>query len=55
MTFEIYLKKELGNDIAQYVDVGKMFAVTTLNITDGLLKKGAYQIPIEHVLFIKEV
>ncbi len=55
MAFEIYLKKEMGNEISYYVNVGKMFTVATLDINYGLLKKGSYQIPLSHILFIKEV
>jgi len=36
-------------------DLPKQFNTATLNITDGLLSKGNYKIPIEHILFIHEV
>ena len=56
MTFEIHLKDDIGNEISALVDVGKVFTVSTLNIyNDILLKKGNYYVPIEHILFIKEV
>lgn len=56
MAFEIYLKKEIGNQIGElFTELPKKITVTTLTISDGLLKKGNYQIPIEHILVIKEV
>lgn len=56
MAFEVYLKKEIGNAINTILDTNiKVFEVATLDINFGLLKKGNYQIPIEHILFIKEV
>lgn len=56
MTFEIHLKKQIGNEIGFILGEGfKIVYVSTLNITDGLLKKGDYYIPIEHILFIKEI
>lgn len=55
MSFEIYLRDDIGNQISGFVDVGKKFTVTTLDLNEGLLKKGSYRIPIEHILFIKEV
>lgn len=55
MTFDIYLKKDIGNEISYRVAVGKKFNVATVSIQDGLLKKGSYYIPVDHILFIKEV
>lgn len=56
MSFVIYLKKEIQNEISTYIsEVSKIITVSNLNISDGLLKKGNYYIPIEHILFIKEV
>lgn len=56
MTFEIYLKKDIGNQIREFVpNVEKIISVDSLEINNGLLKKGSYYIPIEHILFIKEV
>jgi len=56
MAFEIYIKKDVGNQISNILGIGlKKFEVATLDINFGLLKKGNYQIPIEHILFVKEV
>jgi len=56
MAFEIYLKKEIGNQIGAILGEGfKVVTVASLTINDGLLKKGDYYIPVEHILFIKEV
>ena len=52
MVFQITLKDNIGNEINKGI---KTFNVTTLNITDGLLKKGSYYIPVNHILFIEEV
>jgi len=55
MSFIIYLKEDIGNQISAILDEPiKEITVTTLNISDGLLKKGNYYIPLEHILFIKE-
>jgi hypothetical protein len=63
MAYEIYLKKGLQNEIAIYLEhlsqpdpaVSKKIEVPTLNINNGLLKLGIYQIPLENILFIKEI
>lgn len=56
MAFEIYIKKEIQNEIAIYIDdVNKKITLQNLNISDGLLTAGSYKIPVEHILFIKEV
>ena len=56
MTFIITIKKEIQNEVSTYLeDVTKQITVTTLNISDGLLKKGSYYIPVSHILFIEEV
>jgi len=56
MVFEIYLKDEIGNQIAQHLDeLPKVVTVASLTINDGLLKKGNYYIPVEHILFIEEI
>ena len=56
MSFDVYLKKTEGNQISEILGTGiKKFNVNTLSIQNGLLTKGSYQIPIEHILFIKEV
>lgn len=56
MTFTVYLKKDEGNQISDVLNIGiKTFNVTTLEISNGLLKKGDYHIPIDHILFIREV
>jgi len=56
MAFEIYLRKELQNEIANYIDtISKKITVNTLSIQEGMLIKNPYRIPIEHILFIKEV
>jgi len=56
MSFIIYLKDDIGNEISAILDEPiKEITVSTLSINDGLLKKGNYYIPLEHILFIKEV
>ena len=56
MVFEIYVKDEIGNQISSIEgELPKIVTVTALEIADGLLKKGNYYIPVEHILFIKEV
>jgi len=56
MVFEIYLKKEVGNNISHIIGIGiKSSNVDTLDISGGFLTKGDYRIPIQHILFIKEV
>jgi len=52
MSFDITLQENIGNEIGLGI---KTFNVVTLNITNGLLKKGDYYIPVEHILFIKEI
>lgn len=55
MAYVIYLKKDEGNQISEILEMGiKQFTVPTLSIIDGLLKKGNYYIPVQHILFIKE-
>lgn len=61
MVFEVHLKKECGNEINSHLSehgdimVGKHFNVTALNITDGLLKKGNYYLPLSCIIYINEV
>ncbi len=56
MSFKVYLKRNIGYQIANIdQDLPIVFSVQTLQITDGLLKKGAYSIPLTHILFIQEV
>lgn len=56
MVFEVYLKKDVGNDISNILNMGiKKFTVPSISVVDGFLEKGSYKIPISHVLFIKEV
>lgn len=47
MSFRIFLK----NPIETYTE----FTVPTLDITNGLLKKGKYQVPVVDILYIMEV
>ena len=56
MSFKIYIRDYAGNEIAD-IDPGlpKIFNTAQLNITDGMLVKGNYRIPIEHILFIQEI
>jgi hypothetical protein len=62
MAYEVYLKKEIQNQIVAYMEflstpdpaVSKKIEVPSLNITNGLIKLGIYQIPLEHILYIKE-
>jgi hypothetical protein len=54
--FKITLKHDIGNEISNITGQGiKTFNVATLDINNGLLKKGNYYIPIQHILFIEEV
>ena len=55
MAFEITLKDDIGNEISLYRDLPKQITVPTLDINNGLLKKGSYYIPIDHILFIEEI
>lgn len=56
MSFKIYIRDSIGNEI-QMIAPGlpKIFNVAMLNITDGMLVKGNYRIPVEHILFIQEI
>jgi len=55
MAFTVYLKKDLGQQINNILGTNvKVTTVATLNISDGLLKKGNYYIPVENILFIEE-
>jgi len=55
MSFTVYLKKDEGNQINHILGTNvKVTTVATLNISDGLLKKGNYYIPVDHILFIEE-
>jgi len=54
--FKVYLKKNEGNEISNVLDLSiKSFTVPILEISNGLLKKGNYYVPIQHILFINEV
>lgn len=56
MSFDVHLKKAEANETSHILGVGiRSFNVSTLDISDGLLVKGSYRIPVEHILFIKEV
>lgn len=59
MAYDIYIKDEIKNEIAQILGVGSTIPqkITTgaLNVNNGILKIGNYHIPREHILFIKEV
>lgn len=56
MSFEVYLIGSFWNDIQKIIDMEKQpITVSTLVINDGLLKKGDYYVPIDKILFIKEV
>lgn len=56
MAYLITIKKDIQNQISQYITgVNKQITVSTLEINNGLLKKGSYYIPVEHILFIEEV
>jgi hypothetical protein len=54
-TYEIQLRVEIASELETLfgLDVSN-FTVSNLPV-DGLLKKGDYYIPVEHILFIKEV
>lgn len=58
MTFEIVLKQNIAGEIGNTLDEDELpisITVNNLDINAGLLKKGNYYIPVEHILFIKEV
>jgi len=56
MAFEIHFKNDIANQINIIKNIdAKNITVSTLNITDGLLKKGNYYIPVENILFIEEI
>lgn len=55
MAFEIYLKDNIINEIHRYIAISQPITTTTLNIANGLLTKGSHSIPIDHILFIKEI
>jgi len=55
MPFNIYLRDNIGNEITQFLDIPKLITVNELTITDGMLIKGNFRIPIHHILFIWEV
>ena len=56
MVYRVTLKGNIHSEIDKYFQgIERKIEVATLNITDGLLKKGSYYIPVEHILFIEEV
>lgn len=56
MAFKIYIRDDIGNKVrAVGPDLPKVLSVQNLNITDGMLIKGNYRIPIAHILFIQEI
>jgi len=56
MVFQIILKKEIQNEIATYLgEIPKTITIPALDINNGLLTKGSYKIPIDHILIIKEL
>ena len=55
MPFKIVLKEDIGRDINNVLGIGKIFEIPSLNIADGLLSHNEYKIPLQHILFIKEV
>lgn len=56
MSYIVYIKDNIGNMIGGIdQNLPKQFTTGTLQITDGLLKKSNYLIPVEHILFIEEI
>jgi len=56
MPFEIVIRKEIQNEISQYLDeLPKKIIVANYTINNGLLEKAPYKIPLTHILFIKEI
>lgn len=56
MTYKVYLKEGIGNDISDIIGSGiKEFTVNDLVITNSCIQKGAYLLPITNVLFIEEI
>ena len=56
MTYQVYIKNYEGNEISNILNKEiKQFNIATIDINNGLLKKGSYYIPVEHILFIEEV
>ena len=54
MPFNVYLRDSIGNQVSAF-GLPKVFTTPTLDISDGLLTKGAYKIPLSHILIIEEV
>jgi len=55
MTFTVYLKTDEGNQISNILSSNiDTFQCAVVEITDGLLKKGKYYVPLGNILFIKE-
>lgn len=56
MSFVVYIKDNIGNMVSAIdPNLPKVFTTSTLQITDGMLVKGNYRLPVEHILFIHEV
>ena len=56
MSYKIYLKDDIANEINNKIGSNvKEFTVTDLVITNGLIHKGSYSIPIQSILFIEEI
>lgn len=56
MPYEIHLKEDYGNRISDILKIPiKKISVPTLTISNGLLQKNNYYIPLDNILFIKEV
>jgi len=56
MSYVVYIKDNIGNELHTIdEDLPKHFHLQQLQINDGFLVKGAYRIPINHILFIHEV
>jgi hypothetical protein len=56
MPYEIQLKIDIASELELMFGLEvSSFTVQDLTINNGLLKKGNYYIPVEHILFIKEV
>ena len=56
MSFEIYLKRGEGNQIGKILGASvRQLNAQTLTVSDGFLKVGAYYVPFNNILFVKEV
>jgi hypothetical protein len=55
MTYNIYLKKEIQNEICYYLsNINKKILDVTIDFNKQIATKGSYSIPLSNVLLIEE-